>query len=346
MLNNISDHILLYNKSIRDALIRLDSLGADAVLFLTDENDKLIGSLSDGDVRRGMLKGSVISDPVVNIMNKEPKFLIKGDKNFEDVIRYRELGLRVIPVVEKDKRILKVINFRKLKSYLPLDAIIMAGGKGERLKPLTDNIPKPMLSVGNKTIIERILDNLILYGIDDIWICLNYMGNVIKDYLGDGSQLDILISYINESEPLGTIGAVSLIDNFQHEHIMVMNSDLITDLDFEKFYKYFIDQDADMVIMGVPYNVNIPYAILQNSGNRVISLQEKPIYTYYSNGGIYLFKKEVLELIPEEKRFDATDLINFLLNAKKKVVTYHHNGFWLDIGRFEDLERAKELFKD
>jgi NDP-sugar pyrophosphorylase family protein len=192
---------------------------------------------------------------------------------------------------------------------------------------------------------EHNIDRLTLYGIDDFWFSVKYLGEQIEAHFGNGSQRNIIIDYIWEDEPLGTIGAVSKITNFAHDYVLVMNSDLLTNLDYEHFYLDFMSQDADFAVVTIPYQVSVPYAVLETSNGHVMSFKEKPTYTYYSNGGVYLMKKEVLDYIPKNAHFNATDLMEKLIEEKKKVVSYPLLGYWLDIGKHEDFEKAQQDIK-
>lgn len=341
MLSNYKKHLILSGISIRHALSQLTTLGIDAILFVVNEYDQLIGSITDGDVRRGLIKGISIDDTIDTILREDPKFILKTESDIQKIIRYREDNFRIIPVLDHNKKIVNIINFRILRSYLPLDAIIMAGGRGQRLSPLTDNIPKPLLKVGNKPIIEYNIDRLTYYGIDDYWISVNYLGEMIIDVYKNGEQKNINIDYVKESKPLGTIGSITLIENFKHENILLTNSDIITNIDYEKFYLEFLKNDADMAVATIPYQVNVPYAVLETSGSDILNFKEKPTYTYYSNGGIYLIKRSVLSYIPKNTFFNATDLLEILIKSKKKVFSYPLVGYWLDIGRPDDFERAQ-----
>jgi NDP-sugar pyrophosphorylase family protein len=217
----------------------------------------------------------------------------------------------------------------------------MAGGRGQRLSPLTDSVPKPLLVVGDKPIIDHNISRLAQYGIDDYWISVKYLGEQIESYFGNGLARGININYVWEDQPLGTIGAVSQINNFQHDFILVSNSDLLTNLDYEHFFLDFIKRDADISIVTIPYQVNIPYAVLETNEGAVVDFKEKPTYTYYSNGGIYLIKKSALNLIPKNKNYNATDLIEVLIKNRQKVISYPLVGYWLDIGNPEDFEKAQ-----
>lgn len=333
-------HLIKTKSPLKVALSQLSKLGIDAILFVVDSEDKLLGSITDGDVRRGLVAGIVIDDFVDKIIRGKPRHIVKGHYDLNQVIAYREEGFRIIPVLDKHHSVISIINFRSAHSYLPVDAVLMGGGKGLRLRPITEKMPKPLLPVGGKSIIKHNLDRLISFGIDDFWISINYLGEQIEKKLGDGSDKNVKISYVREDKPLGTIGAISNIKKFQHEHILVSNSDILTNLDYEDFYLKFLKEEADMAVVTIPYQVNIPYAVMKTKNELVTSFKEKPTFTYYSNGGIYLIKKSVLALIPAETFFNATDLMEILISNKKKVLSYPMVGYWLDIGSHADYKKA------
>jgi dTDP-glucose pyrophosphorylase len=320
----------------------LNSLGKDAILFVLDTNLKLIGSITDGDVRRGLLKGITIEKKINEILQPYPHFFRLGKTDIKKVIQLRESNFRIIPVLDEDDRVVKVINFRKNKSYLPIDAIIMAGGIGKRLMPLTKNKPKPLLHVGDKPIIEHNINRLNCFGIDNYWVSIKYLGDQIEQYF---DKSDLNIHFVREKEPLGTIGAVSKINDLVHDYVLICNSDILTNLDYEHFFLDFLENDADMSIVSIPYKVNIPYAVLEIAGGKVNDLKEKPTYTYYSNGGIYLVKKKLLQLIPKNIRFDATDFIECLIQKGYNIISYPLTGYWLDIGSHEDFIKAQSDIK-
>ena len=335
------DHLIIKGSSVKQALELLNKLAPDAILFVVDQEDKLIGSLTDGDVRRGLLNDFTLSSPIDHIIQPNPRFIRKGENDIQKVIAYREELFRILPVVDENMCVVNVINFRTIKSYLPIDAVIMAGGRGQRLQPLTDSIPKPLLMVGDKPILEHNLDRLAAFGIDDFWVSVKYLGEQIEQYLGNGQKKNIKIEYVWETEPLGTIGAVSKITNFEHDYVLVTNSDLLTTVDYENFFLDFVKQDADFAVLTIPYQVNIPYAVLETKDRNIKALKEKPTYTYYSNGGVYLMRKEVLQLIPRDSFFNSTDLMESLINKDYKVISYPFSGYWLDVGKHEDFERAQ-----
>lgn len=344
-MRNFRDHLITSEATIKEALVKLDILAKDAILFVVDEKDALIGSLTDGDVRRGLLKEISIDNQVTEIIQLNPRFIKKGDRDIKKVIEFREGNYRILPVLDKNNIVVNVINFRFLRSYLPVDAVIMAGGKGTRLRPLTESTPKPLLKVGEKAIMELNVDRLALYGIDDFWFSVKYLGEQIEAYFGNGAEKNQCIKYVWEDQPLGTIGAVSKISDFKHDYILLTNSDILTNLDYENFFLDFIDKDADFAVVTIPYTVDIPYAVLETENGNVKSFKEKPTYTYYSNGGIYLMKRSVLDYLPKDSHYDATDLMEKLIEEDKKIISYPLSGYWLDVGKHEDFEKAQKDVK-
>lgn len=338
-------HLIKGDRLIKEALTQLNELAADAILFVVDDSNRLEGSLTDGDVRRGFLHGLNFENKVKDFVQPNPRYLRKSLFSIDEVITYRAQNFRIIPVLDDDNRIVSIINFRIQKSYLPIDVVVMAGGRGERLKPLTDSVPKPLLPVGDKSIIEHNLDRLITYGVDHIWISVRYLADQIKTHLGSGTLKDVSIQYIHEGEPLGTVGSVRLVDEFYHDHVLVTNSDILTNLDYEDFFVSFIKSDADLSVVTIPYEVNVPYAVLETTNGHVMSFKEKPTFTYYSNGGIYLMKRHVIDLIPKNFFFNATDLMEQMIKIGMRVHSYPLHGYWLDIGKADDYRKAQEDIK-
>jgi dTDP-glucose pyrophosphorylase len=338
-------HLVHCSLSVRELLSVLDQLASDAIVFIVDDNDKLLGSLTDGDLRRGFIKGLDFENSLLEFTQPNPKYVRKDKYDLKDIVYYRKKNYKILPVLNEDDKVVEVINFRKLKSYLPIDAVIMAGGRGERLKPFTDSVPKPLLKVGEKPIIEHNIDRLSSYGIFDMWISIRYLGNQIKDYFGNGSSKYLNINYIEEDSPLGTAGALSMVNGFTHNTVLLMNSDLLTNIDFEDFYLFFETESADMAVACIPYQVNIPYAVMETEAHLITGFVEKPTYTHYSNTGIYLIKKELIDLIPKEMFYQATDLMEELIRQKKKVAAYPMMGYWLDIGKPDDFTKAQEDIK-
>lgn len=332
--------MILSGSKVKEALLLLNELSQDAILFVVDADDKLIGALTDGDVRRGLINGFTIDSFIDEIIQGNPRYITKGENNLENIIAYRDGNFRIVPVVDDNHKVVNIINFRNVRSYLPIDAVIMAGGRGQRLQPLTDTVPKPLLKVGDKAIMEHNLDRLALFGIDDFWVSVKYLGEQIEDHFGNGHKKNVKIEYVWENDPLGTIGAVSQIENFEHDYVLVTNSDLLTNIDYEQFFLEFINQGADLAVLTIPYQVNVPYAVLETKEGKVKSFKEKPTYTYYSNGGIYLMKKDMLKFIPKNTFFNATDLMEELIKNDLKVISFPFSGYWLDVGKHEDFEKA------
>ena len=222
----------------------------------------------------------------------------------------------------------------------------MAGGKGERLRPLTETVPKPMLHVGNKPIIEHNIDRLIQFGVREIYISINYLGDQIKHYFGDGSSKGISIRYVEETEPLGTIGALSLIPEFEEETIFLINSDLLTNIDLEQFYTNHHDAGANMSVASIPYRVQVPYAVLEAQEERVLGFVEKPGYNYHVSAGMYLIARDALkQWLPKKGFYNATDFMEKLIAEQGKLIHYPHTGYWLDIGKYADYIKAQEDIK-
>lgn len=345
-MSNYGRHLILSGSLIKQALVQLEELSSDALIFVVDCNQKLIGSLSDGDIRRGLIKGFSIENKVDEILQENPRIIRKGDTDLEKLIEYRNNQYKIIPIVDSEDKVINVINFHRIRSFLPLEVVIMAGGKGQRLLPLTQSTPKPLLNVGDKPIIEHNIDRLSSFGISDFWISINYLGDQIQSYFDDGSRKDVNIRYIKEDKPLGTIGAVSLIKDFEHDYVLITNSDILTNIDYEHFFRDFFNENADMAIVTIPYKVNIPYAVLDTDDGQVLGFKEKPTYTYYSNGGIYLIRRHLLKYIPINEFYNATDLITKLINLKMKVYSYPFTEYWLDIGNHDDYKKAQKDLKN
>lgn len=345
-MESFKQHLIIKDQSVRDAFIRLDKLASDAILFVVDDHNVLLGSLTDGDLRRGFIRGLGFEDVITDFIQPNPKFIYDKEFNQDKLKEFKDNLIKIIPILNKEHKIVDVLNFRFRSTLLPLDAVLMAGGEGKRLRPLTENTPKPLLKVGDKPIIEYNIDRLAQVGIENIYLSINYLGEQLEAYFEDGSSKNIKIEYLREEKPLGTIGSVLLVEEFQHEDILVMNSDLLTNIDFADFYKSFKDSNADMAVAATSYHVDVPYAVLETDENQnVKTLKEKPRYTYFSNAGIYIIKKKLLNMIPEGEFYDITDLMEKVIEMDYKLITYPINGYWLDIGKHEDFKKAQEDIK-
>lgn len=340
-----NDFIINQRATIREALVVLNKVSGEAQsLLVIDDKQQMVGSLSDGDIRRGIINGGNLEDKVETIMHRDYKYLEEKDYDVAHLKVFRERRILFIPILDEDRHIMDVVNLQKFKSHLPVDAVLMAGGKGERLRPLTEKTPKPLLKVGDKCIIDHNIDRLISYGINHINVTVNYLREQIEEHYSEPRN-GVQVRTFREPKFLGTIGSIKFVDTFYNDTILVMNSDLFTNIDYEDFFLHFQSHDAEMSVAAVPYNVSIPYGILDLNGREIKGLIEKPKYNYYANAGIYLIKKSALAEIPDEDFFNATDLIEKLIAQGKKVIRYPLNGTWIDIGNPQEYERAKDLVK-
>ena len=336
-LNKITISI---NASVIDVMKKIDSLPALLTVFVLD-NEKVVGTITDGDIRRGLINGLSLMDSLSSFIFTNFSFIQEGQNNFSKLSEFRKRKLKAVPLLSETKQLIKVYDFTKMKSLLPVDAVIMAGGLGTRLLPLTKDTPKPLIKVANKEIISYNFDRLKEFGIVNQKITVNYLGNQIKDFCADYDS-EINFEIIEETEYLGTAGSLALVDHFENDTVLLMNSDLLTNIDYEDFYQSFIAKDADIMVASIPYEVNLPYAILNAEDGKVSSFQEKPSYTYYANAGIYLMKKEVIKDIPKAKFYNATDLMDSIIEKEKKLIHYPIRGYWLDIGKHEDYDKAQK----
>jgi len=342
---DLSKHLIRVTTNIKEAFKKLNDVPGSLTLFVIDEEEKLLGTLTDGDIRRGFLRGLELSDPVGRFMSYPFYYINDVETDPAQIKEIKKKGIKLLPVLDHTGKIVRVIDFSVVKTILPLDAVLMAGGRGERLRPLTDKIPKSLLKVGNKSIIDHNIDHLRQFGIRNFFITLNYLAEMIEQQCGNGNEKDINIQYIHETEPLGTFGSVKLIREFEHNILVVMNADLFTNVDLEDFYDSFIEHKADMSIATVPYIVDVPYGVLNLNDERVKSFREKPTYTYHSNAGIYMFKRELIKTLPGHKSFNATDFLQILIDNGKIVTRYPIIGYWIDIGKPEDYQKVQEIAK-
>lgn len=344
------ENILIHkDKTILDALEKLNRIlsvtkVSRLILFVTESDGTILGSVTDGDIRRSLISNQNLDEKLKNICNKNFIFEYKKER-FVDLKKYRKKDIKILPILDFKRRLVEVIDLEKTKALLPLECMIMAGGRGKRLSPLTDTVPKPMLPLGKKPIIEHTIDRLISYGIQKLYISVKYLGKQIEDYFGDGSSKGISIEYIWEDEPLGTAGALALVDHFQTENILLMNSDLFTNVDFEDLYLDMVSNKAQMVVASTEYRVEVPYAVFETDKERVTAFKEKPSYIYHSNAGIYIINKTLIERIPKNEFYDVTTLMESVVLNGGKLVHSPIRGFWIDIGKPVDYKQAQEFVK-
>lgn len=344
-MEDYSKNIIKSGCTILDALKALNDLHTKYMdLFVEDPDGKVIGVVTDGDLRRGIISGAQLTDSVDTVMNKNFVYFKNENINLQELKKYKSKGISLIPVLDENGKSHKIFNIGLLKSILPVDAVLMAGGKGERLRPLTEKTPKPLLPVGNKAIIDHNVDRLISYGINHINVTVNYLKEQIEEHYKEPRN-GVKVLTVREPKYLGTIGSVKFVKEFYNDTILVMNSDLFTNIDYEDFFLHFQEHDAEMSVAAVPYNISIPYGILDLEGRNIKGLLEKPQYNHYANAGIYLIKRRALEEIPDGDFFNATDLVEKLISEGKSVIRYPLNGTWIDIGNPQEYQKAQDLAK-
>jgi dTDP-glucose pyrophosphorylase len=344
-MNDYNKYIISVSATIMDALVALNQLSSDVLtLFVLNENGSMVGTLTDGDIRRKLIEGYTLTDNIAIAMHTTFQYINDCKINVEDIKRFKELNITLLPCLNNEKHIVRVYNLKKRNSILPVDAVLMAGGKGERLRPLTEKVPKPLLKIGDKAIIDYNVDRLISYGIEHINVTVNYLKEQIEEHF-EAVRDGVKVNCVKEPSFLGTIGSVRLVETFYNDTILLMNSDLFTNINYEDFYLHFLNNDADMSVAGVPYSVSVPYGIFELNGREIHGVKEKPIYNYYANAGIYLIKKSLLDLIPKDTFFNATDFMEMMIAQRHKVIRFPLTGYWIDIGKHEDYKKAQELVK-
>lgn len=339
-------YIIHQNQPLLEALKQINALWTGPlVLFVVDDEKRMIGTLTDGDARRALTSGANVQERIGSIMNKNFNFIHEGEGDIVvELHKQRELKMKLVPVLKDDNQIAEIINLEEFITKLPIDAVLMAGGKGERLRPLTEKTPKPLLKVGDKAIIDHNIDRLISYGVKHISVTVNYLKEQLEEHFSELHN-GIQVQTVREPKFLGTIGSIKFVKEFFNDTVLVMNSDLFTNINYEDFYLHFKEHDAEMSVAAVPYTVSIPYGIFDLDGRIINGLIEKPTYNYYANAGIYLIKRSALEEIPEDTFFNATDLIEKLIAEDKKVIRFPLNGTWIDIGNPQEYNKANELVK-
>lgn len=344
-MKDFSKYIISSKCTIKEALIAINNLSNDVLtLFVVNEKEQMIGTLTDGDIRRNLIQGFNLDEDVTNVMNKDFNFVNNQILDIQTIKKFRQKNIALLPYLDEQNRIIKVVNFRDKKSIIPIDAVLMAGGKGERLRPLTEKTPKPLLKVGDKSIIDYNIDRLISYGVENISVTVNYLKEQIVEHF-EQERDGVKIRCVSEPNFLGTIGSIKFVDTLKNDLVLVMNSDLFTNINFEDFYLHFLENNADMSVGAVPYSVNVPYGIFELNGREIQGVKEKPTYNYYANAGIYLIKRKLLDMIPEDTFYNATDFMETLISKGHKVIRFPLTGYWIDIGKHEDFKKAQELVK-
>lgn len=340
------NHIITEDKTLLDALSQINNLSPEPlVLFVVDDQQRMVGTLTDGDSRRALVKGVSVNDKIDKVMLRDFRYMRFDDiSNVAEIRHQKEMRMKLVPILDNERHIVDIINLGKYNTRLPVDAVLMAGGKGERLRPLTETTPKPLLKVGDKAIIDHNIDRLISYGVKNITVTVNYLKEQIEEHFSE-PRGEVKINTVREPKFLGTIGSIRFVPEFFNDTVLVMNSDLFTNINYEDFYLHFKEHDADMSVAAVPYNVSIPLGIFDLDGRNIKGLKEKPKFEYYANAGIYLIKKSALDFVPEDVMFHSTDLIEALIAAGRKVIRFPLNGTWIDIGTPQEYQRAIDMVK-
>tara|TARA_B110000037_G_scaffold207044_1_gene253615 strand:+ start:484 stop:1530 length:1047 start_codon:yes stop_codon:yes gene_type:complete len=333
--------------NIKKALKVIDD-GAIKIALVVDKKDKLIGTLSDGDIRRGFLRGLSINSPIKTLINKKP--LIGKKKYIKKKLLNIAFSKKIqqIPIVDSEGKVIEVLltDENKKDEIKSNKVVIMAGGKGSRLRPLTKNIPKPMLKVGGKPILQTIIKRFSDCGFKDLIICINYKSHIIENYFGNGDKFGVKIEYIKEKKRMGTAGALSFIKKKLTEPFFVINGDLLTDLNFEKMLDFHRKNNAEATMGVKEYCFNSPYGEVNLVNENILFINEKPIHKFFANAGIYVLNPECISLVPK-KFFDMTTLFKKIIKKKKKTISFPLDEYWKDIGRLSDYKKAnKEFLKD
>ena len=337
----ISEIKITPSVSIREALRIIDN-GAMKIAIVVDEEGKLIGTLTDGDIRRGLLKGMDLDNPIRDIYNNQP-IVVKISDPKEKIIELA-IARRVyqFPVVDDEGRVIRLAEIDQLikQEKHPNTVVLMAGGLGARLRPLTDHTPKPMLPIGGKPILETVISRFRKQGFSKFVIALNYKGDIIRKYFGNGLTMGVDISYLEENQRMGTAGALGLIERAPNESFFVMNADILTLVNFESLMDFHIRNGADATMCIREYGMEVPYGVVRLNKDNIVSIEEKPIQQFYVNAGIYVLTPETLNLIPKGLPLDMTGLFEQAVEKGMTTLSFPIREFWMDIGKPEDYERA------
>lgn len=337
-------HAISTRANVREALKTINALSGESMtLFVIAGSGQLVGTVTDGDIRRALIAGADLSDPVERVMHTSFLSLTPGDDWCLSIAKGRKRRIDLLPVVV-DGYIVDIVDINKLKTSLPIDAVLMAGGKGERLRPMTLEMPKPLLPVGKKAIIDYNVDELESCGVNNIFVTINYLGHKIEEHFLHRHGR-ARITCVREPKRLGTMGSLALVEGLEKDDLLLMNSDILTTLNFEKFYLHHKKSGAAMTVAAVPYTVSVPFAIMQMDGKRVKGLEEKPTYNYFANGGVYLMKRDLLCRIEKGEYLDAPDFITSLIADGGDVECFPIEGTWIDIGSPDDYRYANDLMK-
>jgi dTDP-glucose pyrophosphorylase len=343
---DIQSLLIKASSSISEA-IRVIDIGHVQIGLVVDDENRLIGTVTDGDIRRALLRNETLETPVEQIMFRKFRALPIHATEEEALALMRRESLHQIPVIDGKGRIARLFLLEDLtnpkKHSNPV--VIMAGGEGKRLYPLTRNCPKPMLRVGGKPLLEIILEQCVDAGFYNFYFSVNYLKEQIKNYFGNGSRWNVCIDYLEETQPLGTGGALSLLPNKSLETLLVLNGDVLTRVDYAKLINFHNELQAAATICVRDYTTQIPYGVVRMNGSNVLMLEEKPIVSHHVNAGIYSLDPALLRLVPRNRLFDMPQLLESAIRHNYRVSAYPIHEYWVDVGQHETLERAKRDWK-
>ncbi len=344
-MKNIENIKLTSNATIKEALEIIDN-GAMQIALVVDENDTLLGTLTDGDIRRGLLKGLDLNSSIQPIIFTIPTLARISDTKEKILKIALSKKLHQIPIIDDNGKVLGIQEIEELikPKNKTNKVILMVGGLGTRLRPLTDNIPKPMLKVGNKPILQTIIEKFAEYGYTNIVMCVNYKSHVIQEYFGDGSEFGVSIEYVFEEQRMGTAGALSLLHVKPTEPFFVMNGDLLTNVNFEHLHDYHLANNATGTMCVREYDFQVPYGVVHVKNSKILSIEEKPTHKFFVSAGIYMLSPEVLELIPQNKLYDMPTLFEKIISDNKNAISFPLREYWLDIGRIEEYKKANDEY--
>lgn len=334
------------NMSLIDVMKIIDDSTLQFAVVV-DKEQCLLGTVTDGDIRRGILRGEGLDGPIISIMNSEPISAKSGQKPYT----YKKLmdtkQLRQLPIIDENNKIVDIL-FRDKLDVAPNKntVILMLGGLGTRLRPLTNDIPKPMLKVGNKPILETIIDGFKQYGYTNFIFSVNYKKEVIQEYFQNGEAFDVTIKYIEEEKRLGTAGALSLIKEKPTEPFFVMNGDLLTQINFEQLMEFHLEHKSVATMCVREFEYQIPYGVIKTDGIQLTKIKEKPIQRSFVNAGIYVLNPNVLDYIPKAEFYDMPTLFEQLIAKNMNTAAFPIREYWLDIGQIDDFNRANNEFKE
>ncbi len=343
---NPAECCVLPEATLRDALSAI-TLNRTGIVAVVDADRKLLGTLTDGDVRRALLAGKDLTTTIALLVRDQEPVSADLDADYATLVALlHSRDVRQIPLLDADGRLADLVTLEDLlpDEVVPLQAVIMAGGFGQRLRPLTEKMPKPMLPVGDKPVMELIIGQLREFGIRKVNVTTHYEPEKIHDYFGDGQAFGVDLNYVSEDSPLGTAGALSLMDE-KTEPLLVINGDILTQVDFRAMLNFHREHKAVVTVGVRQYDLQVPYGVIESNGFAVTGLREKPVLNFFVNAGIYLLEPAVHQFIPCGQHFDMTDLIKILLKEGHLVASFPIVEYWLDIGQHADYVQAQKDVK-